>query len=263
MVLQKLSSLIVILACCAQIASGSETPKTPSSNEPFAQGLLAYLQGNYGMAVELFQTAAMERPSAGVYHNLGNAEWKLGHAGRAILAWEQSCWLNPWDRRPKTNLRIARQTAQIEHPDLNWFELCSTWLPASAWAWIASLSFWSSIVLALLPGFVAWRKLEWQQGLAMGCLTVFILTLPALAGIHVRSRSGILLSAPTPLRLTPTEHAQVITSMPAGEWARVERRRGDYLYLRVSNGTSGWVMQSEFGPLVPGLFDESHKRAGG
>jgi hypothetical protein len=251
MLFTPLRHISTLLLFFTGILLAAEAPAPPATKDAFAQGLSEYLSGNYGVAAEKFQAAALDRPSAGVYHNLGNAEWKLNNTGRAILAWEQCLWLDPWDRRAKTNLRLARSAAQIESPDLTWFELCSTWLPASAWAWLASLSFWSALVLLLLPGLLGWRKFEWQQGLATGCFTVFILTLPALAGLQTRSRSGLLLSKPTGLRLTPTDHAQIITSMAAGEWARLERRRGDYLYLRMNNGSSGWVKQFEFGALVP------------
>ena len=85
-----------------------------------------------------------------------------------------------------------------------------------------------------------WRKADWHQGVAAAGFAIFLLTIPALAGVHTRSKLGIVLGKDTPLRLTPTYEAQVLTKMPAGESARVERERGDYVFIRTS-AAAGWV----------------------
>jgi tetratricopeptide (TPR) repeat protein len=243
---------IVLILC----ASRNLQAAAPSSSDPaFQQGIQAYLSADYLQAAQCFQAAATNHLASGVFQNLGNATWKCGRTGAAIQAWEQALWLDPFNRNAKANLRYARKAAQLEGPDLAWYEICSAWLPNNAWAWIASSSFWLSVALLLLPGIVHWRKADWQQGLAAASVAVFLLTLPALVGIQTRSRSGVILPDQVLLRLTPTEHSEALAKLAGGEMARQERIRGEYAYVRTANDTAGWVKQTELGLICP----ETHK----
>ena len=211
----------------------------------FARGAAAYQSGDYIGAARAFRAAAQLRPAAGTFQNLGNAEWQLGHTGQAVLAWERSLWLDPFHRAAYTNLRFARKTAQLESPELAWYEVVSSWLPVNWWAWTAGLSFWLAVGMVMLPGIFHWRKLAWHQAFAALGLAVFLLSVPAHWGVDTRSRIGFILQKNAPLRLTPTEDGQLITRLPAGEPARLERRRGAYLLIRTSH-TSGWIERNQF-----------------
>jgi tetratricopeptide (TPR) repeat protein len=225
--------------------------ESASAAELFRLGTVSYASNDFNAAAELFQKSATLKPSVGTLYDLGNAQWQVGQAGPAILAWERAMWLNPFDHRTKNNLRFARKIRQLDAPELAWQESCSTWLPADVWAWISSLSFWLALAMIILPGILRWRRSAWHQGIAAAGFAIFLLTLPALAGVHLRSRMGVLLPQDTVLRLTPTTDGQVIGRLPAGEIARLERERGTYLYIHAST-ISGWVERPEFGLLARG-----------
>lgn len=213
--------------------------------DPFARGSQEFVAGHFAQAAELFRAAAAAAPSTGAWHNVGVAEWKAGNPGPAILAWERAQWLDPFNRNTASNLRYARRARQLDAPELAWHEICSTWLPVNWWPWLACFSFWLAISLMMLPGIFGWRKAGWQQGLAAACFAIFLLTIPALLGVHARAEFGVILPPDTPLRLTPTKDAQVLAKLPAGESARLERARGSYLYIRTPT-SSGWVGKSQF-----------------
>jgi tetratricopeptide (TPR) repeat protein len=217
-----------------------------SFDELFHQGSQAYAAGGFEQAASAFREAVGLSPSSGALHNLGNAEWQVGRVGLALLAWERAQWLDPYSANTRANLRFARKSAQVDAPDLAWYEICSTWLPVDAWAWMAGASLWTAIMLVMLPGIFRWRKADWHQGLAAAGFAVFLLTVPAMIGVNSRSRLGVVLSRETPLRLTPTRDAQVLTKLPAGEMARLERKQGDYVYIRSGNDAAGWVDRSQF-----------------
>ncbi|HPU56979.1 MAG TPA: tetratricopeptide repeat protein, partial [Verrucomicrobiota bacterium] len=98
-------------------------------NSLFAAGLEAYRAGDFDAAAEAFGRCALEHPSAGAWQNLGNAEWRRGRLGPAIVAWERALWIDPRDARSRNNLRFVREQAQLEAPELRWHEIASTWLP--------------------------------------------------------------------------------------------------------------------------------------
>ena len=218
-------------------------------DELFLYGRRAYAAGGYQQASEIFQEALTLSPSSGVLHNFGNAEWQCGRVGPAVLAWEQAQWLDPYSANTRANLRFARKNMQIDAPEFSWYEVCSKWLPVNAWAWLAGVSLWIAIAMVMLPGIFRWRKADWHQALAAAGFAVFLLTLPAMFGVNSRSKLGVILNSHTPLRLTPTQEAQVLTKLPAGDLVRVERERPKYIYVRAGNAAAGWVERAQFGRI--------------
>jgi hypothetical protein len=216
----------------------------------FRSGAKAYQAGDYTTAATAFWQSADLHPASGTLLNLGLAQWQRGQAGAAILAWEQALWLNPFSREARTDLRFARKAAQLETPELTWYEVVSTWLPVNWWAWVAGLSLWVAIGLVMLPGIFRLRKAAWHQAVAALCLAVFLLSLPALFGIQTRSALGFVLQKDVPLRLTPTEEAQFITRLAAGEPVRLQRTRARYFLVRTSRG-AGWLEKEQFGLTCP------------
>jgi hypothetical protein len=223
--------------------------RAETAGDSFFLGSQAYFSGNYPAAAAYFGHAVDGAPAAGVLHNLGNAEWCGGHPGEAVLAWERAQWLDPLNANTRANLRFARKTAHLEGPDLAWYEVYSAWLPASVWAVLAAASFWLATVLVAMPNLMQWRRADWHQGGAAVGFTLFLLTIPALIGIDTRSRLGVVLPDQVSLRLTPTREAQSLAKLAAGETARLERERGDFVYVRVNREAAGWVLRSEFGRI--------------
>ena len=224
----------------------------PTSETLFHIGSGAYRAGDYNQAAQAFREAALLKPASGTLQNLGNAEWQRGHSGEAILAWERASWLDPFNHDARMNLRFARKTAQLESPELAWYEVVSTWLPVNWWAWIAGSSFWIALALILLPGIFRWRKVTWPQAVAALGFATFLLSVPAHLGVETRSHLGFILEKDTPLRLTPTTDAQVITRLPAGEPARLDRLHGPYALVHTGR-TSGWVTRDQIGLIAQPL----------
>ncbi|HWX21403.1 MAG TPA: hypothetical protein VN578_15995 [Candidatus Binatia bacterium] len=216
----------------------------------FRQGSEAYHAADYTSAANAFQKAGILRPASGTFQNLGNAEWERGNSGTAILAWEQALWLDPFNAAACNNLRFARKTAQLEAPELAWYEVVSTWLPVNWWAWISGLSFWLAVAMGTLPGIFRLRKAVWHQAIAAFGFAVFLLSVPAHLGVATRSRVGFVLQKDTPLRLTPTEDAQFLTRLAAGEPARLERVRQKFFLIRTSRSL-GWIRRDQFGLTCP------------
>jgi hypothetical protein len=224
--------------------------RAESPEELFRAGAAAYQKADYTRAAHAFSEASRLRPSAGALQNLGNAESQLGLSGAAILAWERSLWLDPYHKASKENLKFERHRAQLESPDLSWYEVISTWLPVNAWPWITGGSFWLSMAMVMFPGVFRWRRASWHQAVAAVALMVFLLSLPAQIGVYSRSRIGFILVKDTPLRLTPTREAQVITRLAAGDPVRLEKVEGPYVLVRTGK-TYGWLEQNYLGLIVP------------
>jgi tetratricopeptide (TPR) repeat protein len=238
----KRQALILLLAlfCVAEAGLAADT------NDWFAQGLALARAGQFPDAAAAFEKSAHHRPAVGTLVNAGISEWQRGHAGAAILAWEQAQWINPFDARAGGNLKFARAVAQVDAPDLEWFETVSTWLPANAWVWLAGASLWLGIGLLVLPGIFRRRRAGWHQALAAAAFGIFLVSLTANYGVVSRTSIGFVLKKNAPLQLTPTKDAEVISTLTAGEPARRLRTRGNYFLIRTSFG-SGWIERDSFG----------------
>lgn len=218
----------------------------------FAEGLESYRRGEYTNSAICFANAAALQPSSGVLQDLGIAQWQIGNPGPAVLAWEQARWLDPFNDAVRNNLKFARRAAQLETPELAWYEVVSTWLPVNWWAWITGISFWLAVAVATVPGLLRRRKASWHQAVAACSLAVFLLSLPAHFGVNSRAHLGFILQKNTPLRLTPTQEAQYVTRLQSGEPARIERKRGHFLLIRTSRAL-GWIEQEQLGLICPNL----------
>jgi tetratricopeptide (TPR) repeat protein len=221
----------------------------------FQRGLTAYRAGHYEIAAQLFDESSRAEPSVGAFFNLGNAEWRRGHTGRAILAWEQAAWIDPFHSGARNNLEFARKAAQLDAPYLTWYEAASSWLPPNWWAWITGMSLWLAIGAAMLPGILRARKVMWHQAVSACGLALFLLSLPAHWGVATRARLGFVLERDTPLRLTPTRDAQSETRLASGEPVRLKRAKGDYV-LVATQRAQGWIEAGSLGLLLPGQIQE-------
>lgn len=218
--------------------------------DDFTSGATAFRNGDYPAAAKAFGDLSAQQPAAGTFQNLGLAEWQRGRRGHAVLAWERALWVDPRNAAAQENLRFARKVAQLEAPQLAWYEVASTWLPVNAWAWLAGASLWLAVAMVMLPPIIRWRRRGWHQAIAAMSLAVFLVCIPAMFGVNTRTRIGFVLERNTPLRLTPTRDAQTVTMLGAGEPARIERARGNYLLVRTSF-SKGWIERTEFGRICP------------
>lgn len=247
--MRQLGLIFPALILCAAVTGRTAT------NDLFSQGVEFSRAGQFSEAAAAFENSTQVQPASGTLVNLGLAEWQRGHAGRAILAWERAEWIDPFDPRARTNLKFARQVAQVDEPQLKWFEIASTWLPPNAWVWLAGASLWLAVGALVMPGFLRRRKAGWHQTLAALAFAAFLFSLTANIGVVGRTQIGFIVKKNVPLRLTPTRDGEVISTLTAGEPARCLRTRGNYFFIRTS-GDSGWLWQDEF-ELV--CSDPAHK----
>lgn len=242
---------LAFVTLIAAIAMLIPSPVFAAEPQGFDLGRTDYESGKYADAAKAFQSHTEKEVSAGLLHNLGNAEFKVGHLGPAILAWERARALDPGSRNTKANLHYARGHAGLEQPESPWYETYSAFFPPNRWITIAMCAFWASAALLVLPPLLRRRRTALSQAAAVVAIITFLLTLPALIGIYTRSRLGIVQIANTSLRLTPTQEGEVLGTLPEGETARVERARGAYRYIRASSDRAGWVRRDEFTLLWP------------
>lgn len=145
-----------------------------------------YAAGDYQTAAALYeQILADEGKAPELYYNLGNAYYKTGEIGRAILNYERALQLRPFYSDARYNLEIARQRVVDNIEDTQssfltkWFYALVRLLTPIAWAVMSIIFF--CVCMALLLCF-AFAKRLWLRKLAFHTAVVcFIFTV--LTGI--------------------------------------------------------------------------------
>lgn len=159
MKLFKRGILLVVLALLAATGLAlAQSEVTPI--EAMEAGNRSYEAGQYNEAIAIYQSiveAGIE--DSALYFNLGNAYFKKGDLGRAILNYRRAHRLDPRDRDINTNLAVARlQTLDrldknAEGSFANLVEVAEEWLTlgeASMLALFLWLLMSAALILAIL-----------------------------------------------------------------------------------------------------------------
>ena len=152
----------------------------------FQDGVRAYEAGNYTGAGELFEEAAASGVVNGkLYYNAGNAWFKAGELGRAVLWYKRAERLMPAD--PDLAYNLGRAEAQVRdsrdapgYAKMALGRWMGFWPPGLA-AWLAvgfNLLFWGLLAARRTgaPAFLGREAGAWVRGVrsaALACAVVF------------------------------------------------------------------------------------------
>ena len=106
-------SLLSAVSLCWATFLAAAVPTTPQT--AFFRANTLYTQGQYAEAVEAYEAVLQSGLASGnVYFNLGNAYFKAGQVGRAILSYERARRFLPSDPDLAANLGFARSLTGAE-----------------------------------------------------------------------------------------------------------------------------------------------------
>jgi len=224
----------------------------------FAEGNRLYFEGRYPEAARtyaaLHERFRIEDPA--LYHNLGNAYFRAGAYGSAILFYRRALRLDPptdLGAALRANLDAARRTLQVRYRasgdqsqfvygEASSFLYRATHLIGPTPLAVLFAAFWFGW-LALLIG----RRLR-PAGVALGRaavpvgLAALILGLTLAGQLYTESthRVGVVVSEGTKLRDGRHEAAQG-RMIPEGLEVRIVDQDEGWIRVELSNGRQGWV----------------------
>src|SRR5258708_3624899 len=124
---------VAMLGCWPAVGRAGEFE---TANQVYDQGKFAEAKEGYEKLIE------SGAGSANVYYNLGNADFRLGSAGRAMLGYERALALSPRHPEAQANLKLLRQQNGAKLRPLSWSERIAVNLPADAWSIVAAVAGW-------------------------------------------------------------------------------------------------------------------------
>lgn len=217
----------------------------------------AYYHKNYSEALSLYEEIlAQGNSSAKLYYNLGNASFKAGELGRAILYYHRSLRLNPADEDTRYNLSVAEShtTDRIEQiPEFflnGWMRQLRASMSGTAWSVLSLVMLTLTlcgVLVFLLSSPLAVRK--W--GFFSTLLTALLFVSCALFAISDRKvaldrSEAVVLSSSVPVKSSPDRGATDLFIIHEGTLLRTGESIGDWCEITIADGKKGWVESKHF-----------------
>jgi hypothetical protein len=223
-------------------------------SETFARANRAYAEQKYDAAISAYEEllrTGIENDE--LYYNLGNAYFRAGKLGPAVLSFERALRLAPRFEDARYNLEVARELAGVrfgkdtlkgvsEDP---WWVRAANWLTLSelVWAFLAlDLLFFAVLVVArflsdgfLRTGLVVGDVFAGLSGVLVGALLfghIYFLD-------HVRS--SIVVTNEVTMREGPDPTRREMPKLHAGHRVVWLRESNGWVRIRLANRVEGWV----------------------
>ena len=239
-------ALILLLPFSAEARRTQAGPLWEQANEFYAQAM-------YDSAAFLYEDL-LEEGFAGfdLEYNLGNAYFKLGELGQAILHYERA---QEYDSRNK-DLVHNLELAYLRQPDREitplpenvfqriWKSMVGVF-SASKWGFLTIAFFWLGVLGMGLFWFsvdLSYRKLGW-----FAAITAFVIgALSLLLGwgqhnLELSDRHAIIMEPSAVIKSAPSESATNLYILREGFKLRITDETTSWTEVTLADGNVGWI----------------------
>lgn len=227
---------------------------TASSQAPaaFAAANEAYQQQDYKAAITAYEALLEEGlHSTALYYNLGNAYYRTGELGRAVLNYERALRLSPADQQTRANLKIVNQELKDIQVGIRQSALVKFWyriqylLSGNAWSGLGLFMLWlglAGIGLWLMGKKRSHKKLGFFGGITALVLSVLPF-LFAYGGVQYQygHNEAIIMVEETQMRVAPEEGSKVIQALHEGTKVRIIDQIGGWNRVELTGTSEGWL----------------------
>ena len=216
----------------------------------FADAAKAYDENRLPEAIAGWQALADEGQALPeVLFNLGNAYYRHGDLGEAILAYRRAQRLAPRDPDVRANLGFAAQSAGIELPARKPLAALLLDFSRAEWVGFGTICFW--LLAGALAVWIAWPRFRFVARPAAAVLAALLLL--ALAGLALhrdldRTPEGVVMAAGQKVLSSPLETATPLLAVPAGALVRMRENRGTWIEVEIGE-TRGWLPAAALAPV--------------
>src|SRR6266536_22071 len=232
------------LAIAFCLALGIASFAIAQSDAEFAKANQQFAQAHFKDAIAGYEGLVRTgQASANVFYDLGNAYFRTGDFGRAILNYERALVLEPHHPEATANLQIARDEAHALELQPGRLERYLEFASVNQYTVTAAVAFW--IATFCLAALVFTRRRS------RATLTWLLVMLLISAGGIVatwqleRGSEGSALAVVTgkdvQARLATADTANSVLALPPGSEVKIVSTRGDWIYAALPNNLRGWI----------------------
>ena len=242
-----LSALLVLATLGEAVYGADSTPASPQTTFFHANAL--YKDGQYAAAAREYEEVLRSGLESGpLYFNLGNAYFKAGETGQAILNYERARRLMPRDPDLEANRTYALSlTGADACVAALWqrvvFPLADR-MATRRLVWIASSMY--TLLLLALTAYRLWsRRPRWLIYVATTLGTFLIVATMSLARQVLaddwQHRAVVVTPGDTPARFEPADNGTVHFVVKEGTSVRILDTRQGWVQVARCDGRRGWM----------------------
>ena len=219
-------------------------PVRAEADVTFNKANADYAAGHFPDAIQGYESLVKNRQwNPVVFYDLGNAYYRTGDFGRAILNYERALALDPAQPEARANLQLARDQARAIELVPDWAKTHLDFLTRDQCAWLAAAAFWGAAAILVGLYFAQRRAVVWIFALVLlgaisaGAAVVVYQLETGSAG----SDLAIVTKKNVQARLATAESAGTVLLLPAGSEVKILSTRGDWCYAALPNDLRGWI----------------------
>jgi len=247
--IHKLITKLILLLAVIMIA-----PSIFGQDKRWTDAAKAYENKQYDQAIALYEGILKDGvESAPLYFNLGDAYFKNGDLGRAVLNFYRARRLDPSDPDINHNLEFAQKfsSVQMEGVELNPVGTFLTGIVDSyrlnTMAWISSLFFIVTLALLALRFGLGYRNSAIRSG-----LTVALILLVITAGltsykyrVDYLVKRAVIVADDAKVRSGPTDQSDLELTGAPGLIVEVLSENSGYYNVLFENKRRGWIAKDQ------------------
>lgn len=250
-VILRLALLLVILTSSHRLTPAlAQSPVTPTAAMSLANQ--NYEAGKYAEAAAIYEAIVDSGLRNNiVYYNLGNAYFKQGDLGRAILNYRRAHLLAPRDPDITANLSVARAqtTDKLEAPSegawANVVQLMEEWLTLRE-ATLVALMLWLGICILMIVAILKplWRRWLWIAGAVLAFfLVIGLFSITNRTYAAENTPSAVMVAKEVDVTSGPGGAGQYLVefNLHAGAEVRVLESRSGWQRITLPGDLQGWV----------------------
>ena len=210
----------------------------------FSKANQEYAQGHFKEAISDYEALIHDGQwSANVFYDLGNAYFRAGDFGRAILNYERALALERHHPEAMANLQIARDEAGAVELQPSWPERYLQFASVNHYSIAAAVAFWvAAFCLAAL--IFAPRRSAARMSLLVVMFLVFAGSIFAIWQLERGSKGdalAIVTGKNVQARLATADTANAVLALPPGSEIKILSTRGDWIYAALPTNLRGWI----------------------
>jgi tetratricopeptide (TPR) repeat protein len=233
--------MLAILLC---LVFGIASSAFAQSDTQFAKANQDYAQGHFTEAISGYEALVRSGQwSANLFYDLGNAYFRVGDFGHAVLNYERALALERHHPEATANLQIARDEARALELQQSWPERYLQFASVNEYSIAAAIAFWLAM-FAIVMLIFARRRSSTLSATLIFCLLVSAVAIYAVWTLE-RGSNGSALAIVTgnnvQARLATADTANSVLALPPGSEVEILSTRGDWIYAALPNNLRGWI----------------------
>ena len=242
----------IMRACGAMICLVVASSAVAQPDAQFAKANQEYAQGNFTEAIAGYEALFRAGQwNANLFYDLGNAYFRTGDFGRAILNYERALALDRHHPEATANLQIARDEARALELQPTRLERYLQVANANQYSVVAAAACWL-MIFAVAKVIFARRRSAALVALSLCCLLVCAFAVWAIYTLEHGNEGralAIVTGKEVQARLATADTANSVLALPPGSEIRILSTRGDWMYAALPNDLRGWIPAKDAEPV--------------